>query len=125
MIIDANKYNLLRMALVDNRNDEHDIIEVRPKQFALKKIQDERVLEASMEILADKRITIGITPYDTMMTFEQDLTPEVALYVLMCYAVATQQGWITHSAIMDKYYVNQSHQDARQYVEDTHKTMFH
>lgn len=126
MIIDANKYNLLRMALVDNDQEEHDIVEVRPKSFALKKKQDERVLAAAMEILADKRIIKGITPYDTMKTFiedKEDLTPEVAMYVLMCYAVAVQQEWIVYSTILNKYYVNLTHKDARQYVEDTHQTL--
>ena len=91
MIIDAQKYNLLRMALVDNPEQEHDVIEVKPKKFALKKEHDERVLAAAMELLEDERIVDGITPFDTIKTFE-DPTPEVALYVLMCYAVALQQG---------------------------------
>jgi hypothetical protein len=126
VIIDSVKYNLLRSALVENAEEEHDIIEIRPKKFALKKEHNEEVLAAAMEILQDKRIAKGITPYDTMKTFQKDnqeLTPEVTLYVLMCYAVAVQQEWITYSTILNKFYVNLSHKDARQYVEDTHKTL--
>lgn len=121
MIIDVVKYNLLREALVSDASQEHDVVRVRPKMFALKKMHTEEVLTAAMELLEDPRVVRGITPLESLDTFGDEITPEIGLYVLMCYAVAVQQGWLMYSSITDRYYVDLKNQDARQYVEDTHR----
>ena len=123
MYVDIAKYNLIRSSLVNNANEEHDLIEVKPMKFALKKQHEEEVLAAAMEILDDQRIITGITPYQTILLLipdGQQPSHELILYVLVCYAVAIQQGWITYSPILNKYRVNPNHKDAKQYVEDIH-----
>lgn len=123
MYVDITKYNLIRSSLVNNPNEEHDLVEVKPMKFALKKQHDEEVLAAAMEILDDQRIITGITPYQTIMSLIPDgeqPSPELILYVLVCYAVAIQQEWIIYSPILNKYRVNPDHKEAKQYVEDIH-----
>lgn len=127
MNVDVTKYNTLREALARNPEDEHDIIKVGPKIFALKKEHSPEVLQAAMEILQDKRIITGMTPINTVNSLAQhkDQTVELLLYVLACYAVALQQEWIRESKILRKYILNQENAMAKEYVQDIHKTLIH
>lgn len=125
MNVNVAQYNLIREALAANENEDHEMVEVRPKKFALKMEHSDEVLGAAQQlILDDARITKGITPLHTIEKMKLD-TPDIStesiLYVLVAYAVAIQQKWIRHSPITNSYWVNQDHKQIAEYVEDTHK----
>lgn len=125
MNIDVAKYNLIREALASNAQEEHDLVQIRPKKFALKKQHSEEVLEAAHQlVLRDPKIVTGITPLHSIEQMKKDV-PEVStesiLYVLVAFAVAVQQQWITYSTITNSYWVNKDHKQIAEYVEDTHK----
>ena len=121
--VDVKKYNLIRTALA-GKTDEHDVVTVRPKTFALKKEHGPELLDAVRALLLDDaRIQKGITPLNTVFSFmdkQEDIRVETMLYVLVSYAVAVQQGWIRHSQITNSYFVNTDNKEVVQYVEDTH-----
>jgi hypothetical protein len=139
LIVDVNKYNILRMAMMDrnldNSSEEIDFIHVPPQTFAIKKVVHNEVLAAAAELLLDKKIFTKITPYQVI----QDMRPtdhlsgleflaleeykpplEVALYVMMCFAVCIQQKWIKYSTVVNGYYADCDNPFVKEYLQDIH-----
>lgn len=124
MNVNISQYNKIREALAEKQSDDHDIVEVRPKKFALKKQHSEELLLAVRGMLLDdKKIVTGITPLHSINKLKTDvseITTETILYVLVAYAVAIQQQWIRHSPITNSYWVQEDHKQIVEYVQDTH-----
>lgn len=124
MNVNIAQYNKIRDALAGNENDDHDIIEVRPKKFALKKEHAEELLQSVRQLLLDDpKILTGITPLHSLDQMKQNaanVTTETILYVLVAYAVGIQQQWIRYSPITNSYWVQEDHKQIVEYVQDTH-----
>lgn len=125
MQIDMHRYNTVRNALA-NEGEESVLITVKPKTFALKMNQPPETLETAWLLLEDPRIKNGISPLETLQGFDiNTITHDVTVFILLIYAVALKEGWITYSSIINKYYVNPDHLEAKQFVEDTHRFKIH
>ena len=125
LFVDLAKYNLIRSALADNTEVDHDLIEVKPMFFALKTKQIEEVIELAKEILQDPDIIHGITPLHTIKKAFKDVAPTYSeiVYVMLAYAIAIQQGWIQYNTILHKYVLNKENPIAKDYVEDYHRIL--
>lgn len=123
LFVDLAKYNLIRSALADNTEVDHDLIEVKPMIFALKTKQTDEVIELAKEILQDPDIIHGMTPVRTIEKAFKDIQPTYSeiVYVMLAYAVAIQQGWIKYNPILHKYVLNKDNPIAKDYVEDYHR----
>lgn len=122
LFVDLAKYNLIRSALADNTEVDHDLIEVKPIIFALKTKQTDEVIELAKEILQDPDIIHGMTPVRTIEKAFKDIQPTYSeiVYVMLAYAVAIQQDWIKYHPILHKYVLNKENPIAKDYVEDYH-----
>lgn len=134
MEVDIGKYTIMRKALAEQKDDPQDIemIHIKPKTFPLKKQHSRDVLDAAKEILDDPKIMKGMSPLDTLQSLAaQNMIdngerpgPEVILYVMVCYAVALQQGWIIYSTLINKFILNPDNKIAVEYAQDVHKQGF-
>jgi hypothetical protein len=139
LIVDVQKYNILRMAMMDRNLDdaseEIDFIHIPPQTFAIKKVVNDEVLAAAAELLLDNHIFNKITPYQVIqdmrstkhmtgleiLALEEYKPPlEVALYVMMCFAVCIQQKWIKYSPIINGYIADSSNPFVKEYLQDIH-----
>lgn len=119
MNINMKKYNTMRAALAyeDILQEGVVIIRVPPKLFALKRESDADMLEAAKEILEHPNLHKGITPLDVIQSFDSK-DESLILYVMVCFAVALKEEWLTYSTIIHKYILNTKNPYAVEYAED-------